>query len=265
MSNCVKFGRFPAIHSWDQFSSGNENVWETDNSLKNKFVQKRRMQLSNCDFTDFVTEFLHTALTSRSVWDWTWRKDQLVLSKGQLSFKCTYQLHAPRYPPPPPPPPRRWWGFDHGGGQMYPKSPPGDWRNGQISPPFTRGNHSAHWRRSMCPTRVTHLVVKFPTLGQSEAVKSPVVSCGGGGGGWGGLAIDRCIIVCERIGLSNLSAKYWKFPLDLFHSKVNFTFLFVRVLCHKTDNVSCFLAPQGRLLEINFHFFQFMPSRDWLD
>ena len=65
---------------------------------------------------------------------------------------------------------------------------PGDRRNGQITPPCTRGDHSADWRRSMCPTPLTHLVVKFPTLGQSEAVKSPVVSPGGGG-----LAIDRCI------------------------------------------------------------------------
>ena len=98
---------------------------------------------------------------------------------------CTYQLHAPGYPPPPP----GRWGFDQlGRGQMYPKSPSGDRRNGQTAPPCTRGYHSADWRQSMCPTAVTHFVVKFPTPGQSEAVKSPAVSRGGGG-----LAIDRCI------------------------------------------------------------------------
>ena len=82
----------------------------------------------------------------------------------------------------PPPPPGDGGDLTRAGGQMYPKSPPGDRRNGQISPPFTSGDHSADWRRSMCPTRVTNLVVKFPTLGQSEAVKSPVVSRGVG---WG--------------------------------------------------------------------------------
>ena len=65
---------------------------------------------------------------------------------------------------------------------MYPKSPPGVRQNGQTAPPCTRGDHSANWRRSMCPTPVTHLVVKFPTPGQSKAVKSPVVFRGGGGG-----------------------------------------------------------------------------------
>ena len=112
----------------------------------------------------------------------------LMVVKGfrmvmHLSIAC------PRVPSPPPP--GRWWGFDQGGGQMYPKSPPGDKRNGQTAPPCTRGDHSADCRRSMCPTPVTHLVVKLPTPGQSEAVKSPMVSRGGGGRG---LAIDRCII-----------------------------------------------------------------------
>ena len=101
---------------------------------------------------------------------------------------CTYQLHARGTPPPP----------GDGGdltrvvGQMYPKSPPGDKRNGQTAPPCTREDHSADWSRSMCPTPVAHLVVKFPHPGQSEAVKIPMVS-GGGGGGLVGLAIDRCI------------------------------------------------------------------------
>ena len=36
----------------------------------------------------------------------------------------------------------------------------------------------------MCSTPVTHLVVKFPTPGESEEVKCPVVSRGGGGN-WG--------------------------------------------------------------------------------
>ena len=58
------------------------------------------------------------------------------------------------------------WG---GGGQMYPKSPPGDKRNGQTAPPCTRGDHSADWRRSMAPgTPVTHLVVKFPKAKRSN-------------------------------------------------------------------------------------------------
>ena len=37
MSNCAKFGRFPAIHSWDQFSRRNEEyiVWEMANFLYN--------------------------------------------------------------------------------------------------------------------------------------------------------------------------------------------------------------------------------------
>ena len=101
---------------------------------------------------------------------------------------CTYQLHAP---PPPPPPPPEMWGFDQGGGQMYPKSPLGDTRNGQTAPPCTRGDHSADWRRSMCPTPITHLVVKFPT---TRAKRSGQIPRGlGGGGGGGGLAIDRCI------------------------------------------------------------------------
>ena len=74
---------------------------------------------------------------------------------------------------------------------------PGDRRNGQTAPPCTRGDHSADWRWSMYAAPVTHPVVKFPTPGQSEAVKSPVVYGGGGGGGgegrgYPGLAFERC-------------------------------------------------------------------------
>ena len=50
------------------------------------------------------------------------------------------------------------------------------------------------------PTPGTHLVVKFPTPGQSEAVKSPVVSRGGGGGGLqllGALLSSICNAPCD--------------------------------------------------------------------
>ena len=104
-----------------------------------------------------------------------------------LIWNLKHVMHLSIACPMVPPPPGRWWGFDQGGSQMYPKSPPGDRRNGQTAPPCARGDHSADWRLSMCPTPVTHLVVKFPTPEQSEAVP-----CGLGGGG-GGLAIDRCI------------------------------------------------------------------------
>ena len=69
-----------------------------------------------------------------------------------------------------------------GWGQMYPKSPPGDRRNGQTAPPCTRGEHSADWCRSMCPTPVTHLVVKFSAPGKAKR-SNPPWSPGGGGGG----------------------------------------------------------------------------------
>ena len=97
-------------------------------------------------------------------------------------------IPCPRVPPPPP---GRWWGFYQGGGQMYPKSPPGNKRNGQTAPPRTRGDHSADWRRSMCPTPVTHLVVKFPTPDKAKR-SNPPWSPGGGGGG-GGLQLIGAI------------------------------------------------------------------------
>ena len=105
---------------------------------------------------------------------------------NQIRNGKSLQTYAPinRMPqgtPIPPPPPGRWWGFDQGGGQMYPKSPPGDRRNGQTAPPW-------YTRRSQCRlasvnvTRaVTHLVVKFPTPRQSKSVKSRGLPGRGGG------------------------------------------------------------------------------------
>ena len=94
-----------------------------------------------------------------------------------LSIAC------PRVPPPPPP--GRRWGFDRGGGQMYPGLNPHPGTNEMV-----KQLHPVHAEITVqtgvgqcAPTPVTHLVVKFPTPGQSEAVKSPMVSRGGGGGG----------------------------------------------------------------------------------
>ena len=84
-----------------------------------------------------------------------------------------------------PPPPWEMLGFDQGGGQMYPKSPPGDRQNGQTAPSCTRGDHSADWRRSMCPALVTDLVVKFPTPGKAKRSNPPWSPGGGGGVPWG--------------------------------------------------------------------------------
>ena len=92
-------------------------------------------------------------------------------------------------PPPPPPPPGRWWGFDQGRVKCILNPHSGTNEMVKQPHPCTRRDHSADWCRSMCPTPVTHLVVKIPTPGQSEAVKSPVVSGGGGGGGGGGLQL----------------------------------------------------------------------------
>ena len=86
--------------------------------------------------------------------------------------------------------PLEMWGSDQdvgggGGVQMYPKFPPGDRQNGQTAHPCTRGEHSADWRRSMCPAPVTHPVVKFPTPGKAKRSNPQ--------GGTPGLATDRCI------------------------------------------------------------------------
>ena len=75
-------------------------------------------------------------------------------------------------------PPGRWLGFDQG------RSPPGNRRNVHTTPPCIRGDDSAGWRQSMCPTPVTHFVVKFPTPGKAKRSNprwSPF------------LATDRCI------------------------------------------------------------------------
>ena len=141
------------------------------------------------------------------------------------SWPCKGLMHlsiaCPRVPPPPP----RGDGGDltrvggGGGGQTYPKSPPGDRRNGQTSPPCTRGDHSADWRRSLCPgpTPVTHLVVKFPPPWAKRSGQIPRGLRGGGGGR--GLAIDRCITPSVkkmrnfevlRYQFSLLSGRHWE-------------------------------------------------------
>ena len=82
--------------------------------------------------------------------------------------------------------PRRWWGFDQGGGQMYPKSPPGDRRNCQTTaPPCTRGDHSADWHRSLCPTPPPQPTLRSnsPLPGKTKRSNSPWSPGGGGGGG----------------------------------------------------------------------------------
>ena len=106
---------------------------------------------------------------------------------------------------PPPPPPRRWWGFDQSGVKSIQKPHPGHRGNGQWAPTWggerpvhlydsvyciswgggggTCEDHNADCWRSMCPTPRVYLMVKFPTPGQSEVVKSPVASEGGGGAG----------------------------------------------------------------------------------
>ena len=127
----------------------------------------------------------------------------------------------------PPPPPREMVGIWPGWGQMYPKSPPGDRRNGQTAPPCTRGDHIADWRRSMCPTPITHLVVKFPTLGKAKR-SNPRGLPGGGGGG--GLAIDRCI-------------RLWNKPHKITSDDFGCTVLSKREKVEKVlHRVTCFTA-----------------------
>ena len=89
-------------------------------------------------------------------------------------------------------PPGRWWGFDQGGGQMYPKSPPGDWRNGQTAPPDTRGDHSADWRRVNVPhpCNPPRGQIPHPRVKRSGQIPQVLPK---GGGSTPGLAIDRCI------------------------------------------------------------------------
>ena len=69
---------------------------------------------------------------------------------------------------------------------MYRKSHPGTDELAKQLHPSTRGDPSADWRRSMCPTPLTHLVVKFPTPGKEKRSSPPWSPVGGGGGGGGG-------------------------------------------------------------------------------
>ena len=104
---------------------------------------------------------------------------------------CTYQLHAPGYPPPP------GDGGDltrvGGGGQIYPKSPPGDRRNGQIAPPF-------YTRRSQC--RLASVNVPHPCnppcgqIPHARAMRSGQNPRGLPGGGGGGLQLIGALSLC---------------------------------------------------------------------
>ena len=73
--------------------------------------------------------------------------------------------------------PGRWWGFDQGGGQIYPTSPPRGQTKWSNSP-------TLYTRRSQC--RLASVNMPHPRAKWSGQVpRSP----GGGGGGYPGLAI----------------------------------------------------------------------------
>ena len=83
---------------------------------------------------------------------------------------------------PPPPPPRDGGDLTRVGVKCILNPHPGT--NEMVKQP-----HPVHAEITVqtgvgqcAPPPVTHLVFKFPTPGQSETVKSPMVSQGGGGG-----------------------------------------------------------------------------------
>ena len=75
MSNCARFGHFPAIPCWDQFSKRNK-----EHSLRNSLfsvqlctVIQRNWATLMAFLTNFANEFCHTGFTSTSIQNWTYR------------------------------------------------------------------------------------------------------------------------------------------------------------------------------------------------
>ena len=76
---------------------------------------------------------------------------------GAVKQKSLHLCNAPiNCMPQGTPSPWRWWGFDQGGGgggvKCIPNPHPGTDEVVKQPHPCTRGDHSADWRRSMCPT-----------------------------------------------------------------------------------------------------------------
>ena len=93
--NYGKFGRFPAIRSWDQFSRRNKEYSFRNIPFSVQLCAENQCNWANliAFWTNFVNTFCPTVFTSRSVRNWTlWRDQNVIFVKkcnfGRLAFNC---------------------------------------------------------------------------------------------------------------------------------------------------------------------------------